>query len=417
MRVLWFTNTPAKASAEFGYKSFGGGWISSLESMVTLEKKHTLGICFFYNGKEFKKIEKESVTYYGIPYLTKGFISTLVSRHKGILNDTDIPFINEILNDFKPDIIHVFGTEQGYGKILVNKFEKVVFHLQGLIEPYAGVFYPNGFDKISVRKNSSIKDIVRGVTFYHRHLNMLSRAEREKEIIRNWKFFNGRTDYDRNYVKLLNPAATYFHCEELLREEFFKDKWTPPSEPFKSNTIVIGTTINPNIYKGLDLIYKAVKLLKNYNITWKIFGITEDRDVNTIVKKVLGIKQTYPAIKFYGPLDASTLITELKTCHFFVHPSYIDNSPNSVCEAMLLGMPVLSSSVGGVNSLITHKVSGYLFNPYDAYEVSGLLINLCSNYSQALAVAEKARLIASERHSPQHILNSLNNIYTSVYNS
>ncbi len=417
MKVLWFTNTWTKEFLTAGQKIVGGGWISSLELLVTHEQEHELGICFFYPGNEFKKIKKENVTYYGIPYLTKGFIGTIIQRHKGLLNDNSTPFIDEILNDFNPDVIHVFGTEQGYGKILINKFEKVVFHLQGLLEPYEGVFFPNGFSKRNILKNSSISERIKGVTIYHRYLNLRSKAHREKEIIRQWKFFNGRTDYDRNYVKLLNPGAIYFHCEELLREDFFRNQWTSPSEPFKSKSIVIGTTINPNIYKGLDLIYKTIKLLKNYSITWKIFGITEDRDINKIVKKVLGIKHANPAIKFYGPLEAGSLVNELKTCHFFVHPSYIDNSPNSVCEAMILGMPVLSSGVGGVNSLITHKESGYLFNPYDPYELAGLLIHLCNHYSDALAVAERAREIAKERHAPQNILHSLNKIYTSVYNS
>lgn len=417
MRVLWFTNTPSKASAEFGYKSFGGGWISSLQSLVTEEKKHQLGICFFYSGKEYKRVEKDDVVYYGIPYQTQGFFRTLMSRQDGSLNDTTTPFIDDILKDFKPDLVHVFGTEQGYGKILINKFDKVVFHLQGLVEPYSGVFYPNGFTKRNVLWNSGAKDIIRGVTFYHRYLMLCNRAKREKEIIQHWKFFNGRTDYDRNYVKLLNSNATYFHCEELLREEFFKAQWRAPSDPLKSKTIVIGTTINPNIYKGLDLIYKAVKLLKDYSITWKIFGITEDKDVNQLVKKIAGIKHPEPAIKFCGPLGAEKLIEELQTCHFFVHPSYIDNSPNSVCEAMLLGMPVLSSSVGGVNSLITHKVSGYLFNPYDGYEVSGLLVHLSKNYHEAIKVGQEARIIAQHRHSPQNILQELNTMYSSIYNS
>lgn len=417
MRILWFTNTPAKASAEFGYKSFGGGWISALEEMVAAEKKHQLGICFFYAGSEYKKVEKDNVTYYGIPYQKKGFLGTLAARHKGLLNDNTTPYADEILNHFKPDLIHVFGTEQGYGKILINKFEKVIFHLQGLVEPYSGVFFPNGFNKRAILKNSSIKDVARGVTFYNNYLNLCSKAAREKEIVKSWKFFNGRTDYDHHYVKLLNPGAKYYHVEELLRADFFNHHWDAPSEPLKSKTIVIGTTINPNIYKGLDLIYKTVKLLKNYNITWKIFGINEDRDVNRIVKKIMGIRQPDPAIKFYGPLDAGTLIGELKSCHFFVHPSYIDNSPNSVCEAMLLGMPILSSSVGGVNSLITHKASGYLFNPYDAYELAGLLIHLCNNYNDALRAASNAKTIARERHAPQNILESLNTMYTSVYNS
>ncbi len=414
MRILWFTNTPSKAASDFGYKSYGGGWISALESLVVAEQVHELGICFFYNGKDYKKVIKDNVIYYGIPFEQENFLHRIINRQKGNLNDTKSPFIDNIIEDFKPDLIHVFGTEQGYGKLLINKFDKVVFHIQGLVGPYAEVFFPNGFSKNAVLRKSNLKEIFRGITFYHRYLSIKQKAPREKEIIKQWKYFTGRTDWDRNYVKLINPNSTYFHCEELLREEFFFHQWVSLPKPVAGQPIIIGSTINPNIYKGLDLIYKVVKLLKDYNICWKIFGITEDRDVNRMVKKMMHITEAEPAIKFYGQVPAPQLIEELKTCHFFVHPSYIDNSPNSVCEAMLLGMPVLSSSVGGVNSLITHKEDGFLFNPYDQYELAGILVHLINNYGTALELAKKARIRALKRHSPEDIISVLNKIYDNI---
>ncbi len=387
----------------------------ALETLVVSEKIHELGICFFYNGKDYKRVVKDNVTYYGIPFDEENFFSRIINRHQGKLNDIKSPYIDTILNDFKPDVVHVFGTEHHYGKMLIGKFDKVIFHIQGLIAPYSEVFFPNGFSKLAVLRKSKLADIFRGLTFYHSYINIRNRGARETEIIKQWKYFTGRTDWDRNYVKLLNSKSTYFHCEELLRADFFTAQWQPLPIPDAGQPIVIGTTINPNIYKGLDLIYKVVRILKDYNICWKIFGIAESYPVNIMVKKMLHIKEAEPAMKFYEQVSAPQLIEELKTCHFFVHPSYIDNSPNSVCEAMLLGMPVLSSAVGGVNSLITHKENGFLFNPYDRYELAGLLLHLVNNYDTALAVAPKARETGLKRHSPKDIMTVLNKIYDNLY--
>lgn len=113
-----------------------------------------------------------------------------------------------------------------------------------------------------------------------------------------------------------------------------------------------------------------MNLIEGKNIHWKIFGISEEDSLNKIVKRVLKLNNKSRNIEFYGQTSTEELIKQLKTCHFFVHPSYIDNSPNSVCEAMILGMPVLSSSVGGVPSLIENKETGFLFNPYDKYDRS-----------------------------------------------
>ena len=74
MRILWFTNTPSNAAGEFNFKSFGGGWISSLESYISGVNSIQLGICFFYNGNSFKKVERQNVIYYGIPFKTTNSI-------------------------------------------------------------------------------------------------------------------------------------------------------------------------------------------------------------------------------------------------------------------------------------------------------------------------------------------------------
>jgi glycosyltransferase involved in cell wall biosynthesis len=201
----------------------------------------------------------------------------------------------------------------------------------------------------------------------------------------------------------------------MLRSEFFINEWSQPSELNKNNTIVICSTINPSLIKGLDLIYKALALLEGYNIQWKIFGIDEDDPISKIVKRILKINNKRNII-FYGQLSPGELIKQLKTCHFFVHPSYIDNSPNSVCEAMMLGIPVLSSSVGGIKSLLTDKETGFLFNPYDKYDLAGLLVNLINNYDKAKQAGLNARQVALKRHSPDGIISALSNIYNIISN-
>ena len=417
MRILWFTNTPSKASAAFGYNSPGGGWISSLETLISKEKTYDLGICFFYTGKEYKKLILEDVIYYAIPLKKRNGIQRILSRQMALLNDEAPDYFDNVINDFKPDVIHVFGTELGYGKILINKFDKVIFHMQGLVKPYTEVYFPSGITKKNVIQYSTIGSIIQGLTFFHGHLDLKKRSNRELTIIKHWKYFSGRTHWDRNYVKLLNPTSTYFHCDELLREEFFLHEWSTPKDHPMNGTIVIGSTINPSIYKGLDLIYKVIPLLKDYQVHWKIFGLAEDNILNTVIKKVINNGKKNSSIQFFGAVCATDLITELKKCHFFVHPSYIDNSPNSVCEAQLLGMPVLSSSVGGVSTLVSNSINGFLFNPYDKYDLAGLLAYLINNYSIALKAAHKARIDAIKRHSSDEILKSVRFMYNSIYDA
>ena len=47
----------------------------------------------------------------------------------------------------------------------------------------------------------------------------------------------------------------------------------------------------------------------------------------------------------------------------------MDNSPNSLCEAMAVGMPVIASNIGGIPSLIDDEVNGLLFKVNDSNDL------------------------------------------------
>jgi len=67
-----------------------------------------------------------------------------------------------------------------------------------------------------------------------------------------------------------------------------------------------------------------------------------------------------------GALNAQQMTEELAMSHVFVSPSFIDNSPNAVSEAQLIGMPVISTYTGGVPSLIEEGQTGLFFQTGDA---------------------------------------------------
>lgn len=415
MKILWFTNNPSNAAGEFNSIPLGGGWISSLESTVAKASQLKLRICFFYHGRNLKVIKKDNVVYYGIPYKRHNAILRILNRHFTVLYDENSSFINQIIDDYKPDLIHVFGTENGFGKLLTERREKIIFHIQGLVGSVADVYFPPSFTQYKVFRNSDLVSIIRGITPVYNYKLYKKWAVREQTMIKHYKYFMGRTTYDRNYLELFNSNAKYFHCDEVMRAEFYNNLWHQPSEISSKNSLVVGTTISPYLYKGIGVVFRAMDLLKDFNITWKIFGVQEKDSVNIIVKNILNYRREKQNILYYGHLNSNDLIEQLKTCHFYVHPSFIDNSPNSVCEAMLLGMPVLASSVGGIKTLIKDEVTGYLFNPYDKHDLPGLLVHLMHNYESAIQTGKEARQVALKRHNPEKIYNDLNRIYNSIY--
>jgi len=110
-------------------------------------------------------------------------------------------------------------------------------------------------------------------------------------------------------------------------------------------------------------------------------------------------------------------ICELMSKSFcLLHPSYIDNSPNSVCEAQVFGLPVVASNVGGVSSLIENEETGLLtkLEVEDIYtNVHTLLINRELSKKITRLAQEKAR----ERHAKDTVIASYKDIYKHLLTS
>ena len=99
-------------------------------------------------------------------------------------------------------------------------------------------------------------------------------------------------------------------------------------------------------------------------------------------------------ITWLGSLDADAIVTELKAASVYVLPSHIENSPNSLAEAMLAGTPCIASRVGGVPSMLRDGVEGVLFPDSDAHALAAIVHTLTTSPALAERLSENARTTA-----------------------
>jgi glycosyltransferase involved in cell wall biosynthesis len=261
--------------------------------------------------------------------------------------------------------------------------------------------------------NSSIQDTLLKRSFYNDYYIWKKRARREEVIVRNAKNFFGRTEWDSRMVKLFNNEANYFHCDEVLRPAFYNNQW----EYKKNGLMTLVTTINPTLYKGLDTVLETAELLKEtfrVSFQWKILGIRSDNKLVKLLEKIKMKEFSKHNVIFLGPKSEAEVVSELKSSDIFIHPSHIDNSPNSVCEAMLMGMPVIASNVGGIPSLVQHNVTGFLFNSNDPFELASMIIDIGKNESQVLEITKKSREVAMTRHNYETIIERVVDTYKQI---
>lgn len=415
MRVLWLSTTSGLYKREkSGYN--GIGWISSVQSLMQEDGDLELALAFLTSDIEDKENVLLGTHYYPIYTPKQRVFDKLKTYYGGYRHIDENAYVKEILSvisDFKPDIIQLFGMENSMATILGKTNIPIVVHLQGLLAPYDNAFFPVDFNKYSFiwpfTKNEWL--IRNGYIFAKKSIHV--RGCRERELFKKVEYVMGRTKWDYEVSQLLAPTSRYFHVDEVMRPCFYENsgKWRKK----RHDKFIITSTISQTIYKGLDLILKAAFLMEhetNVDFEWHVVGVNSDSAYAHFFKRMVGMKTT--KVVFLGILTAEQLCDTLMDSDVYVHPSYIDNSPNSVCEAQLLGLPVVATYVGGVPSLIEHNKSGFLVPANAPYELAYCLKQLAENAQLAENIGHQASIIAQKRHNRNEIKKQLLSTYSQI---
>jgi Glycosyltransferase len=395
IKVLWLSgNSALYANRNSSYN--GGGWIYTLQKQILCGGNIKLSLAFPWN--EDVEDFDTNCTYYGIkkPHL---YLFNKTYKEKTIKNR-----ISEILSKTKPDIIHVWGTEEFLGLVCDITDIPVVIHIQGILGPIYNAWLPNGMSWLKLFFLSPKNMYIRAVYKYF--------VKRETLIMQKCGYFIGRTNWDKSISKFISPKSTYFYCSEMLRSEIYN---SPKIWKYKKNrkTRTIISIISSGLYKGADVILKVAKLLNTYSDTfyeWHIYGISTLKDI----ERITHINSRDVNVMPMGVINASQLIDKIADADLFAHFSYIENSSNAVCEAQLLGIPIVATNVGGMSSLIKNNVDGILAPSNDPYVLSSIINSLVSDEETSMSLGCEGRKVALTRHNPDKITNDILSIYNSI---
>lgn len=412
MRILWFSNAQIVGSV----RNVGCSWIGSLEEKLSKVDDISLGVVFLTKDTNMYNFSVGNRHYY--PVIQKPFrskIHELIFRLKHKLQIQDnINHYLKIIENFKPDVIHIFGTESDFGLIVNKTNVPCVIHIQGVLNVIIRKWF-SGLTFWDILKYSNKNLLLRGHGFLHDYYICRRAVEREAHILLNCRYLMGRTDWDRRLSEVLSPNSVYFNCEEILRPAFYSQQWKP-NQPGPDYSII--SIIKNNIYKGLETILETSTLLqKNFHpgrITWKVAGIKEDDEFPYLVQRKFKCKLKDLNIILLGRINEEELIPEMLKSNLFVHPSHIENSPNSVCEAMLLGMPIVATYAGGTSSILKNDEEGFLVQDGDPFGLAGAIIELIRKPMLANEFSLNARKKAMERHNPSQVVDNVLSIYRSI---
>ncbi len=410
MKVLWVTNIkPGFVCQVDGTdKNPFGGWLddmghrlmsSDLESFVVLYpgKKNNIGS--FGEMKTYEFVETEN-------------------------NDA---LFRDILKKHQPDLIHIWGTEYSHschlfdaGKALGME-SRIIVSIQGLLSVYNNHWCGGLSDKVSSHR--SLIDIVVGrPSIQGQRKTLKDRFESEKKLIRNCSNIIGRTRWDRACSNLINPRAKYFFCNESLRSSFYEKKWE--YDKCEKHSILTGSWGNP--IKGLHNIVNAIELLKDKYPDIKVYVCGRDpyntefyrlNSYERYIAKIIKQKNIKSVFCFTGLRNESEMCELFKKANVYVNSSAIENSANTIGEAMVVGTPCVVSDVGGAHDMVEDGKDGFIF-PYNEYYMMAHYVDrIFSSRQLCDSMSESARIHARERHDRDKNYIRLMEIYNNVLES
>lgn len=408
IKILWLVNIVfPEICKSLGIKETHiGGWLSAYRNI--LKSQEGIGLCILspYDGDAVNKIYSKNDIFYVFPRKWK--------------KDKQKSFFKEIYKDYTPDVIHIFGTEYSHSLLFVeaNGCKNVIVSIQGLISSCA-LYYSAGINNWSFIKNISLRDILKcdfvlfnKMTFYKRGLD-------EKKLISKIEYVAGRTDWDYYHCSIKNSSLKYFHLDEPLRESFYKSVWN--IDKCKRHTIFFSQNYYP--LKGVHKLFEALPLiLKKYPDTEVFLCGNNEFSKKTYRRSsywnylydLASNNNILDRLHFLGDLDETNMVKQYLDANVFVCSSSIENSSNSICEAQILGVPVVASYVGGVSSLIEEKVSGLLYRFEESSMLASMVCDIFSNDEMATSLSSNARRIALLRHDKNKISSELLYIYNNI---
>ena len=413
MRVLWVSLVEFPPLCERLSKPIPPhcGWLySSAKALLQNMPDCKMGVIVYSYGKTFEEYQVDGITYYMIP--TKSMSKT---------DTRQVEYCREALKRFSPDLIHIHGTEHSLAMAvcMANKGTvKTVANIQGLAGPYTR--YADGglslWEKIT---NITPLDFYRGTFLLNAKRSFRQRTKCENYVISHITDIVGRTQWDHDHALTVNPNIRYHFMNETLRDSFYQEPVWRYKE-CKKHTIFVSNSGAP--LKGAHQVVKALPIiLRKYPDTVVNFcgSSVMNNDLRSLIhfqgyhlylRRLVKKLHLEEHVRFLGSLSEVQMKQAFLEANIYVMPSAIENSPNSLCEAQILGVPVVASYCGGTPTLVEDGMTGYLYRYEEFEQLAQLVMRMfaCTDFTSSSANEQQA---AKARHDRQANVERLIQIY------
>jgi glycosyltransferase involved in cell wall biosynthesis len=385
IKVLWFCNVGFSEERS----ATTGSWLYSMsDSLINTGEVELFNITQG-NVKEVTRQNYKSINQWYVPDSKLG--------RNGLPNSKIIVEIQKLVNDVKPDIIHIWGTENYWGLLYARGFIKgdVILEIQGLKYAYAKYFY-SGLSLVDLVKCFRLKEFLRpSGSLFGLKLGFERWGRFEKEMLLSCEYISTQSEWVRTYVRNINSNAKLINTQLALRNEFIDAyKWDIDScTAFQVFTSSSSSSIS---YKGLHILLDAIAILSGRFPEIKLCiagnisnGIRRDGYSKWLQEKI-NKKGIINNVTWLGSLDAEAIVAQMKKANVVVVPSFIETYCLALDEALTVGVPTVVSFSGAMPELAQHEKTALFYSPGDVEMCANAIERFFIDRSLALKISENA---------------------------
>ncbi len=385
MKVLWLCNIALPMIArQLGLPvSHKEGWLSGMaEALLAGNGEVKLYVAFPVSPGSGQEVWERVVRAEGSEafLICYGFPENADQAEKYSRNLE--PELKKIVDRVEPDVIHCFGTEYPHTLAMCRvapEKDRLLLGLQGLCTCCAEAYMANLPERTA--GSATFRDILKRDSLRRQQRKFFLRGVREREAAALAGNVTGRTLWDESQTRKWNPRARYFGMNETLRTVFYGPRWR------EENCVPHSIFMSQGDYplKGLHYMLLAMPAVLERYPDARLYvagaSLVEWRTLKQKLKlsgygkylrELLGEYGLWDKVTFLGRLDQEQMLARYLKSSLYVCASSLENSPNSLGEAMLLGMPCVSADVGGIPSMFRDGIDGITYKGFRQEGEEGL---------------------------------------------
>lgn len=342
----------------------------------------------------------------------------------GLPSHRTVEAIKGVADKVKPDLIHIWGTENYWGLLTARGMlaAPAILEMAGIKYACAKVYY--GSLSLTERiRCIGLLEILRprcSLFFGKQRFEQWGRFE--KEMILKHKYISTQSDWMRAHVLTVKPGCTLLKTGIMLRREFFKARpWKTSEDQDSSPPSIFTSSSGAPAYKGLHVLMRAVAILKRkyprivLNVAGDIMnkGIRRSGYSRWLEDEARRLEIT-DNLRWLGSLGADGIIRQFHQVSAVVVPSFIETYSLALAEAMLVGVPVVASYAGAMPELARDGESALFFPPGDEVMCAWQIGRILSDKALADRLSQNARKTGLVRNEPSAVMDRQIDIYNEI---